>query len=373
MNMSHHAFSSMTQFLITVVIAIIGGAVFDLLHIPVPWLLGPMIAMVIGTNVLNYQQFIWHSSLRNIGLMIVGYTIGLSMTATALQNMAKQIPFMLIMTIILILLGSVIAFIISKISATDYQTTFLASIPGGLSQILILAEETKGINFAIVAVTQIIRIMIIVITMPLVVMLPMFREPGAEQTSDLVLQQHATSVSLFPNLIPFVIVSIVATYIGKKIKLPTRHLLAPIIGTAILLFFIQGPELPPLMINAAQLMIGVHVGLLLRTNDLPGKMRTLTLAVISGTLLVAGSIILSFILTKFQPLSSATSLLSLAPGGQDQMGIIAHEVNADLSIVAGYQFFRTIFIYIAVPPLLHFIFKDRNQNKQRQKKQDTSQ
>src|SRR5690625_3618418 len=69
------------QIIITLITAGVGGALFMLLHIPVPWLLGPMIAMVIGTNVINYQ-FAWHWKIRNLGMVIIGYTIGLSMTTT---------------------------------------------------------------------------------------------------------------------------------------------------------------------------------------------------------------------------------------------------------------------------------------------------
>jgi uncharacterized membrane protein AbrB (regulator of aidB expression) len=54
---------------------------------------------------------------------------------------------------------------------------------------------------------------------------------------------------------------------------------------------------------------------------------------VSGFILIAGALGLSLLLTKLQPVSQATALLSLAPGGMDQMGIIAHEVNADLSMV----------------------------------------
>ncbi|WP_244965673.1 AbrB family transcriptional regulator [Paenibacillus alvei] len=39
------------------------------------------------------------------------------------------------------------------------------------------------------------------------------------------------------------------------------------------------------------------------------------------------------------------------------MGIIAHEIQADLSMVSGYQIFRTLFISFAVPPLLQFLFR----------------
>src|SRR5690625_2058164 len=98
---------------------------------------------------------------------------------------------------------------------------------------------------------------------------------------------------------------------------------------------------------------------MLKTNQIANKTKTIGLAVGSGLMLLFGSIILSMLLTKLQPISKATGLLCLAPDGMDQMGIIAHEIGADLSIASGYQLFRTFFIYFALSSLLRVIFSDR--------------
>src|SRR5699024_12540476 len=50
------------RFIITLIVAIIGGMFFKLLHIPVPWLLGLMIFMILGKNVLKCN-LTWHNSL----------------------------------------------------------------------------------------------------------------------------------------------------------------------------------------------------------------------------------------------------------------------------------------------------------------------
>jgi hypothetical protein len=143
-------------------------------------------------------------------------------------------------------------------------------------------------------------------------------------------------------------------------------LLGPAIGTAILqIIGMQGPSLPSLLINAAQMMIGTYVGLMLKPGQLSNKVRTIALAIGSGILLIIGALGLSLLLTQLQPVTASTALLSLAPGGMDQMGIMAHEIHADLSMVAGYQLFRTFFIFFAVPPLLRMLFKLTFREKER--------
>src|SRR5699024_9079048 len=111
--MQHGNFYNMKQGFVTLMVAILRGLLFKLVHIPVPWLLGPMVTMVIVTNTLK-RQFVCHVSIRNIGMMVIGYVIGLSMTASALQDMVKQLPSMILMTLLLLLLSAGIAYVISK-------------------------------------------------------------------------------------------------------------------------------------------------------------------------------------------------------------------------------------------------------------------
>src|SRR5690625_598010 len=95
----------------TFIAAVIGGSLFQFLHIPVPWLLGPMIVMAIGKNVFKWGCA-WPNYLRNTGMILVGYTIGLSMTSGALHEMTGQLPSMFLMTLLLMLLSLGIALII---------------------------------------------------------------------------------------------------------------------------------------------------------------------------------------------------------------------------------------------------------------------
>ena len=342
--------------LITLVTALAGGGIFMLLHLPLPWLLGPMIAVLIGSN-LRKQVYVWPGQVRNTGMIIVGYTIGLSLTGSALGEMARQLPSMLMMTTLLLLFCAGIAGVVSKVSGTNYKTILLGSIPGGLTQMLVLAEETEDINLTVVTVIQVVRLMMIIICVPLLIYSPLFAGAGGTDSTPLLSVTAADWGGLFPNIIYFAIACTVCGIAGQKIKFPTAYLLGPAIITAILqISGLHGPGLPGTLINAAQLMIGVYVGLLLDPRKLNNKLLTLSLAVGSGAVLIAGAYGLSLLFAYLESVSAATALLSLAPGGMDQMSLIAHEVGAELPTVAGYQLFRTFFIFFAVPPLFKMIF-----------------
>lgn len=342
--------------LLTFLIASCGGILFHWLHIPVPWFLGPMVAVLIGSRFSRIPLF-WPSRIRNIGMIIVGYSMGLSFTKSALHQIYIQLPSIILMTIMLISISALIAFFVSKLSRIDYPTILTGTIPGGLSQMVMLAEETKGIDITIVTFFQVTRQMMIILLVPLYIFNPFFGEKRVvllnDQNSELT--QWDT---LFPKILLFAAVSILCVVIGKKIKLPTAFLVGPIIGTAVLnILGIHGPSLPPNILNISQFMIASYVGLLLKPEKLTNKSKILILAIISGFSLLLISLGLSFILKYFYGTSNSTSYLSIAPGGMDQMGILAHEVNANLSMVASYQLFRLFFIFFVVPPILKLVFK----------------
>jgi membrane AbrB-like protein len=358
-----------SQFVITMVTALIGGASFMLMHMPIPWLLGPMIAVLIGSSIWK-ENYRWPGQARNTGMIIVGYTIGLSMTAAALREMSHQLPSMLLMTVLLLLLCAGMAYVFSKLARSDYLTVLMGSIPGGLTQIITLAQETDEVNITVVTVMQVIRLMTIIVCVPLLIFNPLSGNHHADtMAAELISVVQTNGSSLMPNLLFFAAVCVVFALAGSKIRFPTAYLLGPAIATAILqIIGLHGPTLPSMLINAAQFMIGAYVGLLLKPGELTQKLRTISLAIMSSILLVLGALALSFILTKLQRVSMSTALLSLAPGGMDQMGIIAHEVNADLSMVSGYQLFRTFFIFFAVPPLLRLIINNARSREKNHKK-----
>ena len=159
---------------ITLITALIGGGVFTLLSLPVPWLLGPMIAVLIGSN-LRREWYAWPGATRNGAMIVVGYTIGLSLTGEALRQMAGQLPTMLLMTVLLLLFCGGMAYVVFRVSGGDFLTSLMGSVPGGLTQMLILAEETPGVNLTLVTVTQVVRLMMIIVCVPLLIFSPLLK------------------------------------------------------------------------------------------------------------------------------------------------------------------------------------------------------
>ncbi|MGE7880046.1 AbrB family transcriptional regulator [Peribacillus muralis] len=352
-----HNASKTIQFAAALLIAFTGGCLFSLIRLPIPWLLGPMAALLIASRFKNVQ-LIWPVSIRNAGLIIVGYSIGISFTKSSLADMINHLPSMLILTSLIVLVCVCSAFAMSKYSGIDYPTSLTSSIPGGLSQIVVFAEEMKEIDITTVTFFHVIRVIMVVFLVPLFIFSPIFSSEGTISSTRIMDTVIPRWIDLYPLIFLFAVICFLATIIGKKIKLPAPYFLSPVIAAAAMgLLGLHGPPLPPSLLDLSQFMVGGYIGLLLKPEQLDHKGKTLFLALMNGLILIGATMFFSFLLAQHYHLSPITGFLSLAPGGMDQMGLIAQEVHADVSTVTSYQLFRMAFIYAAVPPLLRLVLK----------------
>ncbi|MCA0755811.1 AbrB family transcriptional regulator [Paenibacillus sp. N4] len=345
------------RFLLSLGVSLSGGLIFTFLHIPISWLLGPMLFMLLGSQVFKLQ-LMWPTPVRDYGILIIGYAIGLTMTEEALQGILFQLPMMLLMSLLLVGLCALIAYAASKATDFDFPSLLVGSVPGGLSQMVTLADEMKPINLTLVTFLQVIRLIMIVFCVPILLYSPWIG--GNFHASGIAAEAQDIGPSwsgLFPDMLFYAPLCILGAWIARKLHFPTASMLGPMLVMGIVQWTAAAPppELPVTLLNISQLMIGSHVGLMLRPQQLQRKKQTITLALLSSMLLITGSVGLSYFLSKVFSLSAATSLLSMAPGGMDQMSIMAHAIGADLSIVSGYQLFRILFIFFVVSPLLKMI------------------
>ncbi|WKL01429.1 AbrB family transcriptional regulator [Paenibacillus amylolyticus] len=219
-----------------------------------------------------------------------------------------------------------------------------------------LAEEMKSINLTLVTFLQVTRLIMIVFCVPFLLFSPWIGGTAGGGT-DQPFIDVATWGTLFPEILLYAPLCVAGAWVAHKLRFPTAFMLGPMIVMCVvqLSTALHTPSLPTSLLNVSQLMIGSHVGLMLKPEQLQRKTQTVTLAVMSSVLLIVGALGLSYLLMNVFSLSAATSLLSMAPGGMDQMSIMAHEVNADLSVVSGYQLFRILFIFFIVSSVLKMI------------------
>jgi len=337
----------------TMLVAVVGGFLFQLIHFPLPWMLGPLLFVLVWTQALK-RKIWWHVNIRNFALVILGYTIGNSFSPEAGGQILIQLPSMLICTIATVFASLLIALIISRKTGISLATSIIGSIPGGLPQMVILSEEIEGSDISSVIFMQTMRVLSVVFFVPFLVIHRMAEHAPSVKTvgvTGLELNLAAVNQDTF---IVYLVFLLIAVYFSVRVKVPTPFLTGPILGIALLnmLGGETGPDIPRLVIIGAQLSMGVFMGQSIQLSSLSNWKRMLPYTLAGSFSLVFFSLGLGELLSRVHSIGLVSAFLGTAPGGIAEMGLTAIQVQADLSMVSSYQIFRVFFTICVVPPVL---------------------
>ncbi|MFP3427062.1 AbrB family transcriptional regulator, partial [Pseudoalteromonas sp. SIMBA_162] len=86
-------------------------------------------------------------------------------------------------------------------------------------------------------------------------------------------------------------------------------------------------------------------------------MRILIAGILSAVALIVLTFGSSYLMSLIMKTSFTTSFLSTAPGGLDQMVLLADAVKADVALVSLFQTSRLLFIFILIMPLLKLFYR----------------
>jgi len=343
------------QYVLLFLAACAGGYVFSLIHLPLPWTLGPMVTVVIIKNGFG-RSVAWPPAIRNVAMVVLGYVMGGSFTPETGRHVLLQLPTITVMTLLTIGLCLLGGYISHRFTEADLATSLMGSMPGGLSQMAMICEDIKTTDAGTVIMMQTIRMITVVFVVPFLVLHGL-----ANQVSNPVKAAAQLDVGDLPALLLFAGVIFVVLYVYKKMKLPSAALLAPILGTAgLTLSGVHAPPLPAAAIAIAQICVGIRMGIPIRMDTLTNNKRVLFYSFLSILMVIALLLVFDYLLAGLTGIDVVSAVISTAPGGITEMGLTAMMVHADLSTVIAFQLFRLMFVLIlAIPALRWWVGRSR--------------
>lgn len=143
-----------------VAIAAVGGYFGRLLRLPSPYFLGSVILgsiLHLGFDVpLQLPQW-----LLAISYMMIGWTIGLNFTSGILRHAVRALPQIIGSIVALMTFCGGLAWLISKQLGIDPLTAYLATSPGGLDSIAIIAAASDSVDLSFVMALQAARLLFV--------------------------------------------------------------------------------------------------------------------------------------------------------------------------------------------------------------------
>jgi uncharacterized protein len=293
-------------------------------------------------------------TVRKIGMALVGLNVGFSVAHGHLSNVASSFPVFTFLSCFLLLCGTCIGYIYSRLSQTNLLTAMLATVPGGVGLMSAVAAD-YGRNVSLVALVQAMRVTTVVFLIPLIARITSGHSvyPPAMPVKSALLSLEPTQLGL---LLLALLFSGLGVYLATLGKIPAGEFFGAIVAGIAFnpllqwLPFIGDVQLtlPPLINIIGQMLLGITIGEYWGDKPTFGK-RTVVYALVSvGMTLVAGGVASIFAM-KLTQWDWLTCLLVTAPGGSAEMILVALGLHHNVEIVTTGHLVRLIAINSSLP------------------------
>lgn len=149
----------------TIAIALFGGLAGKLCRLPSPFFLGTFIfgtVIHLGLGV-EMQLPQW---LLAVSYAMVGWSIGLNFTRPILRHATRALPQIIGSIIVLIAFCGGLGFMISRLLGIDPLTAYLATSPGGMDSVAIIAAAAQNVDISFVMALQSARFLVVLLLGP---------------------------------------------------------------------------------------------------------------------------------------------------------------------------------------------------------------
>lgn len=324
----------------------IGAGAFLLVGLPLPLLLGPLFACLIGG--LSRLKMGPVGLIGTVMRTILGVAVGSAITPDMIGRLPDMMLSAALIPVFILIIGLVGYPFFRRICGFDGPTAYYCAMPGGFQDIVVFGEEA-GADVRALSLVHATRILVIVSLLPLLLSQVYDRDlTGA----------LGVSLSDIPRseLIWMVIAGIGGWQIAKKLRLFGASIIGPMVFTAALSLADVITHRPPaLAIMAAQFFIGCAVG----AKYSGVTLRELRVDVVAGiafcAILAALSLIFAEIVIGLGLANQVEALLAFAPGGQGEMAVLAIVVGADLPFVVTHHLLRIVTVILGAPVMARWL------------------
>lgn len=321
----------------TPLIGAFGGWLASLANWPLPWMVGSLLA-VIAVRCSGWLVSEVPRS-RQVGQWIVASAIGLHFTGEVMREVLAHFGVILAGAVGTLLLGLIGIFILLR-SGSDRATAFFASMPGGASEMVVLANRHQA-EAASVAAAHSLRLLLVVLIVPALFTwgLPTVAAPPAAPVS-------------WPWLAVLLPAGGLLALLWKRLGQPNPWMLGPLTACALAsVAFDLHIGLPGWAGALGQWLIGCSLACHFDRpffRSAPAFLLRILLFTLLAMLVAAA---LGGALGWLTALDEVSLMLGMMPGGITELCLTAEALQLSVALVTAVQVLRLFLVMFLAEPL----------------------
>ncbi len=280
---------------------------------------------------------------------LIGAVIGTQISGPAVRRMVDDAPVLVLVTVVTVGFSVVAGLLLARRRDVSAVTGVYSLIAGGASGVVAVAREL-GADDRVVTVVQFLRVVIVLISLPLVTA-AVFHPPAGRGSLDL------GGAGAWHDLGYTAAAVVGGLVLARLVPITTMALLGPLaVGAVVAATGVVGDVVVPTPLQwLAFGGIGLQVGLRFTRDSLASIARMLpaVLALILLLMVVTGA--LAAALARFTSVDGLTAYLATTPGGLFAVLATAVDGGADVTYVMALQLFRLVVVLALVPLLARWL------------------
>ena len=327
---------------LALVLGTVGGAVFVWLSLPLPWMLGAIVANVAGSLLMLP---LWSPlRIRRIVAVIIGLMLGSSFGPDTLDQLTTWIASMSMLVVYLMVSACIVVPYYRWVGGMDPLTAFFAGMPGGLAEMTFLGQD-MGADDRLIVMAHAGRVVVVVL---LVAMTARFI-PGYDPTQRLSAGVSFSQISL-TSVLALTIAGIAGFYLARSLRLPAYHLIGPMFCSAVLhVSGIVDQPPPKELVAGAQVVLGTIVGCRFIGTKPRQILRALILGMGATCIMLMITVLFAVLLYNVTGQNPVLLVLAYSPGGLAEMSLVALALGENIAFVAAHHLARISFVVLVAP------------------------
>jgi uncharacterized protein len=324
----------------------IGGAAGYLANwigMPLPWMLGPMIATTFA-SLLGIPVF-GPNGLRPVVIPILGVMLGAAINRSVFAHIGDWGVTLAIMVPFLASAAAVSILIYRKIAGYDPVTAYFSAMPGGLNDMLILGTAAGGDERRI-ALAHASRILVVITCVGLFYGFVLGARPGGSGGRPWI----AMDVLTLSDWLWLGACAVLGVPFGKLLRAPAPNMLGPmLLSAALRLGEVVETAPPTLIIVMAQIVLGTVIGCRFLGATFREVGRDLGLGALSSFAMLLVAVTFAFIASWLTGIHPSQIFLAYSPGGLTEMSLLALAMGQDVAFVSVMHLLRILLVILGAP------------------------
>jgi len=340
----------------TLLLALAAALVCVYLGTPIPWMMGPLVATAV-VSVLGLPVLSW-VPLRNGGQWVIGTALGLYFTP-AVGALVVGLWWVIGLGVVwACLLGWALGRWLAHAHAPQlahlplaqrHATTYFAGSIGGASEMTLIAER-HGARTDLVASAHSLRVLMVTLTLPFAIQA--WGVHGLDATGAAVREVQLPGLAVLAGLTG------AGVWVMLKLGRANPWFMGALVATMVTtLAGVRLSALPVEMTNAAQLVIGVGLGVRFSPDFVRAAPRWLGAVALGTAVMMALCAAFGTLLAWATGLHPATLILGTSPGGIAEMAITAKVLQLGVPVVTAFQVCRLVAVLILAEPMFRWLVR----------------